>query len=188
MSQEKRTLTKKQIERILSAAVFRKVPLAEIKPAPYNPRADLQPGEFEYERIKASLYNYRLLQPIVYNLHTHHAVGGNQRLKVLLNEGITEATCAVIDVDIQTEMRINLALNKIKNMWDQPKLREMMLGLQKAGRDLTRTGFSDYDITKLTQDFGANVDSFFEDEEPGEAREKPVRTYKCPFCGEVFQK
>lgn len=183
-----RTMSKNELERILSAATFEKIEVAKIKPAPYNPRADLQPGDEDYERIRKSLIDHTLMQPLVFNKRTGHAVGGNQRLKVLQNEGIKQVTCAIIDVNLQREKEINLALNKINNMWDQPKLRDLFLEMQQKGRDLTRTGFRDYDIAKLTQDYGANLGSFFEDDDEPAKHDKKVHTYKCPYCGEVFQK
>ena len=183
-----RTLTKTELERILSAAEYKKIKIRDIKPAPYNPRVDLQPGDEDYERIKDSIYNHTIMQPIVFNKRTSHAVGGNQRLKIYTEEGVEETTCAVIDVDLNREKQINLALNKITNMWDQPKLREILMGLKGSGYDLNKTGFKQYDIGKLTQSYGMDLGSFFDDDEEESKHEKKVHTYKCPYCGEVFTK
>lgn len=177
------------IAKILSAATYQKMKLADMTPAPYNPRTDLQPEDEEYQQIRASIINHGLLQPMVYNKRTGHVAGGNQRRKILMDGGVEECTCIVIDVSLQQEKRINLALNKIGNMWDQPKLRDIFSKLEEEDYDLSKTAFTDNEVAKLMMDMEASVDSFFQDdEEDEESKQKKVRQYKCPFCGEVFTK
>ena len=36
------------------------IPIAQIRPAPYNPRKDLQPGDLEYEKVKRSIVEFDL--------------------------------------------------------------------------------------------------------------------------------
>ena len=106
--------------------------------------------------------------------------------------GVEEATCAVINVPLSIEMEVNIALNRLGNMWDQNKLRDAMLQLTESGYDTEKTAFDESEVEKLTQDFDVAVSSFFEDEddEDGDKPEKPKkkRTYRCPHCGEVFEK
>ena len=186
-------LEKKDIlESVMSAASYRKIRLDTIKPAPYNPRVDLTPDDPEYQKIKASILNHSMMQPIVYNEKTGNAVGGNQRLKILTDMGIEEATCAVINVPLSIEMEVNIALNRLGNMLDQNKLRDAMLQLTESSYDTEKTAFDEAEIEKLTQGFDVTVSSFFEneDDETGDKPEKPKkkRTYRCPHCGEVFEK
>lgn len=177
------------IMKILTAAKYEKMSLADMKQAPYNPRKDLRPEDEEYQQIRASIVNHGLLQPIVYNKRTGHDVGGNQRRKILMDGGVTEVTAAVIDVSLQREKEINIALNRIGNMWDQPKLRDIFAQLKEEGYDLTRTSFPENEIEELSKAMQAEVISFFEDQDEDEdTKEKPVRQYKCPYCGEVFEK
>ena len=63
------------------------MPIAELKPADYNPRKDLQPGDAEYEKLKRSLTEFGYVEPVIWNSTTGHVVGGHQRLKVLEDLG-----------------------------------------------------------------------------------------------------
>lgn len=177
------------LQDILTAATYKRLDLSIIKPAPYNPRADLTPEDPEYQQIKASILNHGLLQPIVYNEQTGNAVGGNQRLKILKELGVQETTCAVIHVPLLREMEISVALNKLGNLWNREKLREIMLQFKDQDYDATRSGFDQSEIDRLTADLDVTVAGFFqqdEDEEEKPQKEKPQHTYKCPHCGEVF--
>ena len=59
------------------------MPISELKPADYNPRKDLQPGDLEYEKLKRSLTEFGYVEPVIWNSTTGNIVGGHQRLKVL---------------------------------------------------------------------------------------------------------
>lgn len=175
---------------VLSAATYKRMSLDIITPAPYNPRADLTPEDEEYQQIKRSILDHGFLQPIIYNEQTGNAVGGNQRLKILLEMGIKDAVCAVVRLPLVQEMQVSVALNKLGNLWNREKLRDIMLQMKESGYDTTRTAFSESEIERLTQDMNTTVAGFFQDdqEDDSEKKEKPVHTYKCPFCGEVFTK
>ena len=110
-------MTDQILRDILGAAEYRTMQLDQITPAPYNPRVDLTPEDPEYQKIKSSILDHGLIQPIVYNEQTGNAVGGNQRLKILKDIGITQAVCAVIRVPLVREMEISVALNKHDNLW-----------------------------------------------------------------------
>ena len=43
------------------------VPVDRLQPAPYNPRKPLKPGMKGYDRLKRSLTEFALVQPIVWN-------------------------------------------------------------------------------------------------------------------------
>ena len=45
----------------------KKVNLSRLNPAEYNPRVDLQPGDERYEKIKGSLEEFGLVEPLVVN-------------------------------------------------------------------------------------------------------------------------
>lgn len=177
----------RNIDEILNAAEYKELRLDEITPAPYNPRVDLAPSDPEYKTIKASIQDHGLIQPIVVNKRTGNAVGGNQRLAILRGMGIESATCAIVDVSLKDEMQMSVALNKIGNLWDREKLREVMLELKAAGYDATKTGFDQYDLDALTQEMNVAVAGFFEDNQD-DRKPKKTRLYRCPHCGEVFEK
>ncbi|MBX7134397.1 MAG: ParB N-terminal domain-containing protein [Fimbriimonadaceae bacterium] len=118
------------------------VPCAQINPAPYNPRKDLQPGDPEYERLRKSLDEFGCVEPLVWNKRTGHLVGGHQRFKVLLAQGMKSAQVSVVDLPLEREKALNLALNKITGAWDQTKLAELLDELiHLPDFDITLTGF-----------------------------------------------
>jgi ParB-like chromosome segregation protein Spo0J len=76
---------------------IRKIPIEKLNPAAYNPRKDLQPGDPEYEKLKRSIQEFGYVEPIVWNKRTGNIVGGHQRYKVLLDMGMSEVDCVVVD-------------------------------------------------------------------------------------------
>jgi ParB-like chromosome segregation protein Spo0J len=102
------------------------VELGRINPAPYNPRKDLRPGDPEYEKLKRSLAEFGCVEPLVWNQRTGNLVGGHQRLKVLRAQGITEVEVSVVDLALEREKALNIALNKITGDWDQARLAQLL--------------------------------------------------------------
>ena len=72
---------------------LQKVPVKKLKPAKYNPRKDLKPGDPAYEKIKRSMTTYGYIDPVIWNEVTGNIVGGHQRYKVLVAEGVKEIDC-----------------------------------------------------------------------------------------------
>ncbi len=128
----------------------REVQVGSINPAPYNPRVDLRPGDPEYEKLARSIDEFGLVEPLVWNSRTGHLVGGHQRFKVLLQRGITTAQVSVVDLPIEKEKALNLALNKIAGGWDHEKLAELLNELvELPGFDLSLTGFDPPEVDEL---------------------------------------
>lgn len=69
---------------------------ADLLPADYNPRKDLKPGDAEYEKLKRSIEQFGYVEPVIWNKATGRVVGGHQRLKVLIDLGMTEVDCVVV--------------------------------------------------------------------------------------------
>jgi DNA modification methylase len=145
---------------------FIKKKIADLIPADYNPRKDLQPGDPDYEKLKRSMQEFGYVDPIIWNQQTGRVVGGHQRLKILQDEGIKEAECVVVNLDEEKEKALNIALNKISGDWDKGKLALLMTDLQASDLDVSLTGFDDNEITDLlgTED-DAQDDNFDVDEE-----------------------
>ena len=57
-------------------------PLSFLKPAEYNPRKDLQPGDPEWEKIENSIRTFGYVQPILINADGT-IISGHQRLLLL---------------------------------------------------------------------------------------------------------
>lgn len=121
-------------------------------PADYNPRKDLKPGDPEYEKLKRSIEQFGYVEPVIWNKTTSHVVGGHQRLKVLLDLGLTEVECVVIEMDEEKEKALNIALNKISGDWDKDKLMLLIADLQGADFDVSLTGFEPAELDALFKD------------------------------------
>jgi len=127
---------------------IQKVAVSEINPAPYNPREDLRPGDPEYEKLKSSMVSFGYVEPLVWNERTKTLVSGHQRLKILIEQRVSEVEVSVVDLPEDKEKALNIALNKIRGDWDEEKLAELLAGLQKLPDfDVAMTGF---DLTEIS--------------------------------------
>jgi DNA modification methylase len=121
-------------------------------PADYNPRKDLKPGDPEYDKLKRSIEQFGYVEPVIWNKVTGRVVGGHQRLKVLIDMGITEVECVVVEMDAEKEKALNIALNKISGEWDKEKLALLIADLQGADFDVSLTGFDPAELDALFKD------------------------------------
>jgi DNA modification methylase len=151
---------------------IRKIPIEKLNPAAYNPRKDLQPGDPEYEKLKRSIQEFGYVEPIVWNKRTGNIVGGHQRYKVLLDMGMSEVDCVVVDLDETKEKALNLALNKIQGDWDYLKLKDILQELDTGEFDIEITGFDMGEIEDLMTQFHV-PEEIVEDEVP-EPPEEPI--------------
>jgi len=136
-----------------------KIPIAKIKPAAYNPRIELKPGDPVYERLKSSIQTFGFCEPLVFNRRTGHLVGGHQRLTVLKDLGYTEADVVVVDLPLEQEKALNIGLNKIQGDWDEPKLALLLEELTKVPEfNVGLTGFETDEISDIL-DRALNADS-----------------------------
>jgi len=127
---------------------LRVIPVGELKPADYNPRKKLKPGDKEYEKIKNSIEEFGFADPLVVNKDMT-IIGGHQRLTVGMALGYTEVPCAVVDVDKVREKALNIALNKITGAWDETMLADLLADIQASDFDLGKTGFEPPEIETL---------------------------------------
>jgi len=132
--------------------IIEKKNAADLLPAEYNPRKDLKPGDLEYEKLKRSIEQFGYVEPVIWNKATGRVVGGHQRLKVLMDMGITEVDCVVVDMPEDKEKALNIALNKISGEWDKDKLALLITDLQGADFDVSLTGFDPAEIDDLFKD------------------------------------
>ena len=140
----------------------------DLLPAEYNPRKDLKPGDAEYEKLKRSIEQFGYVEPVIWNKTTGKVVGGHQRLKVLIDMGILEVECVVVEMDEDKEKALNVALNKISGDWDKDKLALLISDLQGADFDISLTGFEPAELDDLFKDTlkdGIHDDDFDVEEE-----------------------
>ena len=129
-------------------AELKVLPISVLKPAEYNPRKKLKPGDREYKKIKDSIEEFGFADPLVVNADMT-IIGGHQRLNVAIDLGYTEVPCAVVDVDKTREKALNIALNKITGEWDEQLLADLLTDLKDADYDLDYTGFDAPEVDAL---------------------------------------
>jgi hypothetical protein len=116
----------------------------DMKFAPYNPRVI---KDEEYEKLKASIVKDGVVENLVWNKKTGHVVGGNQRLKAVIELGLESVPVIVVNLNLSREKSLNLRLNKISGDWDYTSLREVIASIDKE--DIGMTGFDDGEISAL---------------------------------------
>ena len=90
---------------------LRVLPIGDLKPPPYNPRRELGPRAPAYRKLKASLAEFGLVEPLVWNEVTGHVVGGSARLRILRELGYTEVPVSVVRLSEAREKALNVVLN-----------------------------------------------------------------------------
>lgn len=151
---------------------LQRISVDKLKPAKYNPRKDLKPGDPAYEKIKRSLHDFGYVDPVIWNEVTGNIVGGHQRYKVLKAEGVTEIDCVVVHVENpQDEKALNVALNKAVGEWEPKALADLLQDLQLSGYDVGATGFD-----------AAEVDDLF-----SKVHDKNVKDDDCDIDPEAMQ-
>ena len=129
---------------------IQKMPVSLLKPAKYNPRKDLKPGDPAYEKIKRSMNDFGYVDPIIWNEVTGNIVGGHQRFKVLKAEGAKEIMCVVVHIENPDEEKaLNIVLNKATGDWEPVALADLLSELQMNGFDLDSTGFDAAEVDDL---------------------------------------
>lgn len=106
---------------------YKVLPLADIVECPYNPRVAIERNTPEYDTLRRSLEQHEVVEPLVVNVHNMRCIGGNQRLTVMRDMGISEVLCSIIDQpDEAKEKKLCLALNRIGGRWDADKLGDLL--------------------------------------------------------------
>ena len=129
---------------------IQKIEINKINPAAYNPRIDLKQDDPEYKKLKNSINTFGYVEPLVWNKKTGNLVGGHQRLKILIEQGFNEVEVSVVDLTLEKEKALNLALNKIRGDWDNGKLAILLDELNKnQDLDIKLTGFDMSEISQI---------------------------------------
>lgn len=166
---------------------IKRMEIRALCPADYNPRKNLQPGDPGYDSLMRSMESFGYVDPIVFNQRTNRVVGGHQRLKIFVAEGVTEADCVIVDLEEKDEKTLNIALNKIHGEWDMEKLEEVMRDLAGEAEALL-TGFTQDEIDMIIADVDdIDVDSFFTPSEPQTKETEKPHVVRCPECGCEFE-
>jgi len=138
------------------------IKISQLRPAEYNPRKDLKPGDSEYEKLKKSLTEFGLVEPLVVNKDMT-VIGGHQRLKVLGDTGHKDIPCVIVDLDKEHEKALNIALNKISGGLDNEKLADLLKEINLSDLEVEMTGF---DMKEMGNIFDEIRDNEPQDAEP----------------------
>ncbi len=160
------------------------LPIEAILHAPYNPR-DI--SEKEYNKLKNSIVNNGYVTYITVNKRTMHIVGGNQRLDVLTELGFKIVRCNIVDLDINGEMALNVALNKIGGEFNNEKLAEIFAILvedESADYLNSLTGFDSEEISDIMS-IAPSAEDFDFDGDNSESESEPERTDVVDGSGQV---
>jgi len=165
-----------------------RIPIRKIKAAAYNPRIDLQPGDPEYEKLQRSLDEFGCVEPLVWNKRSGNLVGGHQRLKVLQARGDKQVDVSVVDLPIEREKALNIALNKIAGSWDEAKLAALLTDLaQVPDFDVSLSGFDSDEISNLLDRIAAKEGQGEDDFDLADALEAAEGKPAITKPGEVIQ-
>src|SRR5437867_7458422 len=129
---------------------IRIMPVADLVPAPYNPRRALKPGDRRYQKLAASLREFGLVEPLVWNETTGHVVGGHARLAILRSMGVTDVPVSVVRLTPEREKALNVVLNNLEaqGRFDTDKLADLLIELEDLP-ELELTGFDAGDLAAL---------------------------------------
>ena len=150
--------------------------LADLTPADYNPR---RISDDAMSGLRASIRQFGLVDPIILNTTTGNVVGGHQRIKAAIAEGLKKGLVVRIEADSTEEKALNVALNnpKIQGEFDYLKLEPIMLELKEGLGDLVLEELKMNElISPIPQDLKEYDESIADD----------VKKIKCPECGYEF--
>ena len=130
---------------------LQRVSINLLKPAKYNPRKDLKPGDPAYEKIRRSLHDFGYVDPVIWN-----EVTGEHRRRAPALQGARQRgrngdrLRVVVHIeDPQDEKALNIALNKAVGEWEPVALADLLADLQSSGYDLGATGFDAAEVDEL---------------------------------------
>jgi ParB-like chromosome segregation protein Spo0J len=128
----------------------RVLPIGELRPARYNPRKILKPTDAAYRRLRASLEEFGLVEPLVWNERTGRVVGGHARLRILKELGYTEVPVSVVRLDAAKEKALNVVLNnhEAQGRYDPAKLEVLLTELEDLP-EFELTGFDSRTLADL---------------------------------------
>jgi ParB-like chromosome segregation protein Spo0J len=134
----------------MSNFTIRVLPIESLIPAPYNPRRVLKPTDRRYKKLAASLREFGLVEPLIWNEATGHVVGGHARLSILKEMGVTEAPVSVVNLTPEREKALNVVLNNMEaqSRYDPGRLADVLTELADLP-ELTLTGFDTRDLAGL---------------------------------------
>lgn len=169
------------------------VPVEKLNKSPYNPRLI---SAIEFDALKKSLQEFGFVEPIIVNTREHESfvgedkvwtiVGGHQRFEAAKALGYTEVPVVFVNLSIEKEKILNLALNKISGEWDNDKLAEILYGLTQDDQipESDILGFSHEEISAIldtVMETGEDDEDFSLDDAKDKAKDTKIK------LGDIYQ-
>ena len=106
----------------------RELPIDQLEPAKYNPRRPLNPKGPAYRKLKRSLEEFGLVEPLIWNETTGRVVGGHARLRILRELGYVTVAVSVVRLTEAREKALNVVLNnqEAQGRYDPAKLAALL--------------------------------------------------------------
>jgi len=168
------------------AESIRRIPIAKLRPASYNPRK-ISPDELD--QLKRSIQELGFIDPVLVNdrqapewKETERGltiVGGHQRVRAASLLGMKTAPCVVLRLSPEHEKLANLALNKIGGDFDTRALAQLVSELRAAGADVGIAGFDEGEVAGLLNKLEKELQPPAEFSDVGGTL---VTQYECPSC------
>lgn len=137
-----------------------RVPISKLRFAPYNPR--IMDGD-TFNKLKENIMFFKCYEPLMVNLRTWHVIGGNQKLRAFIELGFTEVDVVLVDFSLEVEKQLNISLNKIVGRFDEPKLTEIFIELQKLPDfKIELTGFEPAEVSQLLDRYKETEENNFD--------------------------
>jgi hypothetical protein len=161
---------------------IRRLRVSEIDASHYNPR-DI--SEKALSGLKASVDEFGLVEPLVWNIRFQRLVGGHQRLKTLAPDSFTEVT--QVDLDEVREKALNALLNDRSKQGDwTSSIGDILDEIERAEPELfARTALDDLRVEIPAFDDGPAVVTT--EEEGTTVSETTTALHRCPNCGHEFR-
>lgn len=181
-----------------------KIKLMDIQKADYNPRTI---SDENYQKLKNSVKNFGLVEPILINLKNNKIIAGHQRYDVLTDLVLTNGNLAekefyiikygdyglILDTDEPKlenedwEKALNITLNNtnLTGDYDFEKLGSLLDELSLSEIDLSLTGFDELDITEIMLENNmVYAEEDFSNNDLEDLYEEPSADIRiCPKCG-----
>jgi len=129
---------------------LRMLPIEHLVPASYNPRKLLKPGDPAYVKLRASIEQFGLVEPLIWNETSGRVVGGHARLRILKEIGYAMVPVSVVRLNDAQEKSLNIVLNnhEAQGKYDPAKLAGLLEELHELP-EFIFTGFDDADLRAM---------------------------------------
>ncbi len=169
----------------------KEIKVSTLKHPEYNPREIKREN---LDELKRSIEKFGLRGLITINSRKSRygfVIGGNMTvmaLKELGWETIPEKNTDFVDLNLEDEQALNVALNKLaqKRDWNDEKLAEIMWNLNHSGYDTSLTGFGEVEISNLLDSQILDEPDEEEEEKTAEEEYENIKKPESKY-GEIYQ-